>query len=240
VSQSTISRAERGWLDDLTLRIIRAIFTALEARVQLMPRWRGAELARLLDEDHAVIVAEVAQSLERFGWEVEVEVTYAEFGERGSIDILAVKPGARAAVVVEVKTDIASSEAVGRKIDEKARLVPKIVSVRYGWAPASIGRLLVMPESMRLRRLVDRHPVIGRMFPAKAVSVRRWLRAPAGAIAALWFLSNTTPRTAREGRTPAARRIRPGSSVPRAGSRGSAAQIGVGSALALRVESGHD
>jgi len=239
VSQSTISRAERGWLDDLTLRSTRAIFTALEARVQLTPRWRGAELERLLDEDHAVIVAEVARRLERFGWEVEVEVTYSEFGERGSIDVLGLKPGARAAVVVEVKTDIASSEAVGRKVDEKARLVPKIVAVRNGWAPASIGRLVVMPESMRLRRLVDRYPVMGRMFPVKAVAVRRWLRVPVGAMAGLWFLSNTTPRTAREGRRPATRRVRSGSSLSRAGSRRLAAQIEVDSAPALRIESGH-
>jgi len=158
VSQSTISRAERGWLGD-----------------------------------HTVIVAEVARRLERFGWDVEAEVTYSEFGERGSIDVLGLKPDARAAVVVEVKIDIASSEAVGRKVDEKARLVPKIVAIRYGWAPASIGRLLVMPESMRLRRLVDRHPVMGRMFPVGAVTVRRWLRVPAGAIAGLWFLSKYHP-----------------------------------------------
>ena len=207
--------------------------------MQLAPRWKGAELERLLDEDHAAIVAEVARRLERLDWEVEVEVTYSEFGERGSIDVLGLKPDARAAVVVEVKTDIASSEAVGRKLDEKARLVPKIVAIRYGWAPASIGGLLVMPESMRLRRLVDRHPVMGRMFPVKAVAVRRWLREPVGAMAGLWFLSNTTPRTAREGRRPAGRRVRPKSSVVRAGSRRLVTQIGVDSAPMLHVESGH-
>jgi hypothetical protein len=53
-----------------------------------------------------------------------------------------------------VKTDIASSEAIGRKVDEKARLAPAIVHARHGWTPVSVGRILVMPESMRLRRLV--------------------------------------------------------------------------------------
>ena len=52
VSRSQISRAERGWFDQLTLRSIRRIYAALEARLLLAPRWHGAELDRLLDEDH--------------------------------------------------------------------------------------------------------------------------------------------------------------------------------------------
>jgi len=240
VSQSTISRAERGWLEDLTLRVIRAIFAALEARVQLAPRWKGAELERLLDEDHAALVAEVARRLERLDWEVEVEVTYSEFGERGSIDLLGLKPAERAVVVVEVKTDVASSEAIGRKVDEKARLAPKIVAGRHGWVPASIGRLVVMPESMRLRRVVDRHPVIGRMFQAKAVGVRRWLRQPTGGMAGLWFLSNTIPQTPSEAPRPAARRIRSRTTVDRARLPRIATRIGVESSSTIHVESARD
>jgi hypothetical protein len=207
VSQSTISRAERGWLEDLTLRVIRAIFAALEARVQLAPRWKGAELERLLDEDHSRVVAEVARRLERLDWRVEIEVTYSEYGERGSIDVLGTRAPERAIVIVEVKTDIASSEAVGRKMDEKARLAPGIVRERLGWTPTAVGRLLAMPESMRLRRVVERHPVIGRMFPIDAIAIRRWLRRPTGTTAGLWFLSDTTPVTTREARKPGSRRV---------------------------------
>lgn len=64
ISQSTVSRAERGWLGELTLRAIRALFAALEARVELAPRWRGAQLERLLDEDHGIVVSQVARRLE--------------------------------------------------------------------------------------------------------------------------------------------------------------------------------
>ncbi len=197
VSQSTVSRAERGWLEDLTLRTIRALFAALEARVQLAPRWKGAELERLLDQDHSVIVAQIARRLEALGWTAELEVTYSEYGERGSIDVLGLRPADRAIVVVEVKTDIASSEAIGRKVDEKARLAPQIVSERWGWTPTSVGRLVVMPDSMRLRRLVERHEVIGRMFPVDAIAIRRWLRRPGGPMAGLWFISDTRPKTQR-------------------------------------------
>lgn len=226
VSQSTISRAERGWLENLTLRVIRGIFAGLEARVQLTPRWKGAELERLLDEEHSVVVAAAARQLEGFGWLVDVEVTYSEFGERGSIDVLGPSIARRAVVVIEVKTDIASTEAMGRKVDEKARLAPGIVHARHGWTPISVGRLLVMPESMRLRRLVDRHPIIGRMFPANATAIRRWLRQPSGMMAGLWFLSAIAPETTRESGGGPPRRIGLRLSVDRA--RQAAAETGIG------------
>jgi hypothetical protein len=92
-------------------------------------------------------------------------------------------------------------------MDEKARLAPGIVRERLGWTPTAVGRLLAMPESMRLRRVVERHPVIGRMFPIDAIAIRRWLRRPTGTTAGLWFLSDTTPVTTREARKPGSRRV---------------------------------
>jgi hypothetical protein len=240
VSQSTISRAERGWLEDLTLRVIRAIFAALEARVQLAPRWKGAELERLLDEDHARVVAEVARRLESIGWTVELEVTYSEFGERGSIDVLGLRPAERAVAVIEVKTDVPSSEAVGRKVDEKARLAPGIVATRHGWNAASVGRIVVMPDTSRLRRLVERHAVIRRMFPVDALAIRRWLRRPSGAMAGLWFLSDIAPETGREAREAFAHRVRPRSSVDRAPRAPTRRRIGAESAGSRRAESAGD
>jgi transcriptional regulator with XRE-family HTH domain len=209
VSPSAVSRVERGWFDQSSLRTVRAIFSAVEARLILTPRWHGAELERLLDEDHAVVVLHITRRLEALGWTVVLEVTYSEFGERGSIDVLGLKPSSHAIVVVEVKTDVASAEALGRKLDEKARLAPGIVKARFGWRPTTIGRLIVMPETMRLRRLVARHTVIGRMFPVDAAAARRWLREPAGAFAGLWFLSDSREQTAAQRVDPARRRIRP-------------------------------
>jgi DNA-binding XRE family transcriptional regulator len=205
VSQSTISRTERGWLDNLTLGTIRAVLQALEARVQLAPRWKGAELERLLDEDHSMLVATVARRLEAMGWSAQLEVTYSEFGERGSIDVLAIRPLDRAVAVIEVKTDVASAEAIGRKLDEKARLSPTIVMQRWRWQPVAVGRIVVMPDTMRLRRLVARHEVVGRMFPVDAVAIRRWLHKPVGTLAGLWFISNSRPPTGRDKRGRAVR-----------------------------------
>ena len=197
--------------------MIRSLFAPLEARVPLAPRWKGAELERLIDEDHSALVAEVARRLEVLDWAAEIEVTYSEYGERGSIDVLGIRPAQRAVVVIEVKTDVASSEAIGRKVDEKARLAPAIVAVRHGWTPRHVGRVLVMPDSMRLRRLVERHEVIERMFPTGAVRVRRWLRHPVGNLSGLWFLSESRGQTARGAPRVALRRTRARSSVDEAG-----------------------
>ena len=59
-------------------------------------------MERLIDEAHAEAVAAVALTLESLGWTVAVEVTYSEYGERGSIDLLALRAERRAALVVEV------------------------------------------------------------------------------------------------------------------------------------------
>jgi hypothetical protein len=98
---------------------------------------------------------------------------------------------------------------MGRKLDEKARLAPGIVKARFGWTATAVGRLIVMPETMRLRRLVQRHEVIGRMFPVNAIGTRRWLREPRGAFAGLWFLSDSRPQNATSAPGLSKRRIKP-------------------------------
>jgi transcriptional regulator with XRE-family HTH domain len=205
-SQAVISRIERGHVAELTVQKLRTIFLALDAKLGLAPTWRGAELERLLDQDHAATVAMVARRLEELGWTTALEVTYSEYGERGSIDVLGLEPASRAAIAVEVKTDIPSVEAMGRKLDEKARLAPQIVRERFGWTPVVVGRVIALPDTERLRRLVQRQPVITRMFPAGSREVRAWLRDPSGVLAGLWFLSNISLMNARAVRKPSERR----------------------------------
>lgn len=196
-SQSVVSRLEAGHVTEATVELLRRVFLALEARLDLAPRWRGAELERLLDADHASVVERVAAALERAAWAVAVEVTYSDFGERGSIDVLATRADVRAALVVEVKTAITSAERVGRKLDEKARLARSIVRERDGWTPAVVGRALAMPERSTLRRIVEATPVLRRMFPVGGRELAGWLRGPTGDVAAMWFLSGIAPRNGR-------------------------------------------
>ena len=194
MSQSVVSRVEAGHLAGVSIERLRRLFAGVEARIEMDPRWRGAQLERLIDEAHAEAVAAVALTLESLGWSVAVEVTYSEYGERGSIDLLAVRAERRAALVIEVKTDLPSAEQVGRKLDEKARLAPGIVARREGWRAASVGCVIVMPENAALRRRFESTPVLVRLFPLEGRAVRRWLRDPVGPVAGRWFLSGIAYR----------------------------------------------
>jgi hypothetical protein len=192
-----VSNVERGHIARSTLTTVRAMFEALDARLQLVPRWRGAELERLIDADHARIVKQVVRRLQILGWSPLVEVTYSEFGERGSIDVLALLPQKRAALVIEVKSDLSSEEAVARKLDEKGRLAPTIVRRRTGWSPSTLGTVLVFPESPRLRRRLASSASLAQMFPIASRQLAAWLRNPQGSFAATWFLSGITLRNPR-------------------------------------------
>jgi transcriptional regulator with XRE-family HTH domain len=191
VSQALISLLERGHLDHVALRKVRAVLDALDASASLDVRWRGGILDRLLDERHATLVGTVASLLTGWGWEVVPEVSYSVFGERGSIDLIAWHAASRTLLIIEAKTDLVSVEATLRKLDEKVRLGPKIVAERFGWRPALVGRLLVLPADRTQRRHVERHAaVLDRALPVRGHAVRTWLRGPHAALAGLWFVTD--------------------------------------------------
>jgi DNA-binding XRE family transcriptional regulator len=190
VSQPTISALERGQIDCTPLKTVRTVLDALDASAWLDVSWRGGIIARLLDERHAALVGAVAGSLAGWCWEVVPELSYSEYGERGSIDLVAWHAGSRTLLVVEVKTELVSVEATLRKLDEKVRLGPKIVGERLGWRPAAVARLLVLSSDRTQRRHVERHaPVLDRALPIRGRATRAWLRDPRGPVAGLWFVS---------------------------------------------------
>jgi transcriptional regulator with XRE-family HTH domain len=192
VSQSLMSLLERGHLDTVSLRSVRAVFGVLDARTQLLVSWRGGAIDRLLDEAHARIVACHAPTLAELGWSVAIEATYSVYGERGSIDVLGAQPAARVALVEEVKSELTSLEGLGRKTDEKVRLVKaRLCRERFGFDPVAVGRLVVLPDTATARRHVARlGPVLDVMFPARNRAVRAWLRRPIGDIAGILFVAD--------------------------------------------------
>jgi transcriptional regulator with XRE-family HTH domain len=209
-SQNLISLIERGHMDRVSLRTLRGVLGAVDAWAVIELRWRGAALDRLLDEGHAFLIGAVAECLRTSGWLVELDVTYSEFGERGSIDILAFHPTARILLVIEAKTDVPSAEGTIRKLDEKQRLAASIAGKRFGWHTRTVARLLVMPESSTLRARVMRHrAVFAEAFPVRNVAVKAWLASPVGTISGLWFLSNRDPRVDKAARSGGQRIRRP-------------------------------
>ncbi len=135
VAQQLVSRIERGDSGRMSRQTVSRVLGAVGADVVTTVRWHGGQLDRLLDEGHAALVGVTADLLRRHGWQVLTEVTYAEWGERGSVDILAWHAATRRLLVVEIKTEIASAEELLRRHDEKVRLGPKLARDRFGVAP---------------------------------------------------------------------------------------------------------
>lgn len=193
-SQSVISELELGRVSGMTVGTVRRIGAALGASTELRLHGLGAEPDRLLDGCHARLVGTTLELLGRFGWTVQPEVSYSEWGERGSIDLPGWFAPTRSLLVVEVKTELASLEEALRKHDEKARLGRRVAADRLGWRVATIGRLLVLPATRTTRRRIADHAgVLGAAYPTRNRHVLAWLARPTGDMAGLALMSDIAP-----------------------------------------------
>jgi transcriptional regulator with XRE-family HTH domain len=190
VARSSIAAIEGGHAERTTLALLLRAAAALGARVSVRVYWRGEALDRLRDERHAAIVERVLRLLMTQGWTVRTEVSFSKFGERGSIDVLALHPDSRALLVIEVKSVVPDLQAMLSNLDRKTRLAPGLVRT-LGWELATVSRLLVLPEDRTARRRIAQHSTtFDAALPARNITVKRWLRRPTGAIAGLLFLSD--------------------------------------------------
>jgi transcriptional regulator with XRE-family HTH domain len=201
VSQSSVSKFERGQIEHLRLESTRRICRALDMSIALEPRWRGSDLYRLLDAEHAMLVERCVRRLRAVGWEPLVEYSFNHYGDRGSVDIVAWHPMLRVLLIVEVKSRIVDLQDLASSIDRKVRVVPALLARERGWHAVAVGRILVIAETTANRQLVRRHrATFAATFPAGTVDVRRWLRSPAGALRGIWFLRPTAQGTRMQGR----------------------------------------
>lgn len=190
ITVEDICEVENGRVGRVRVERVRAAFAAADARLYLKPWWQGAAADRLVDEDHAAIVEGAAAIFVRRWWRPEIEVTYSEFGERGSIDLFAAHEATRTVAVCEIKSAFGSLEETNRSIDAKVRLAPAIALQVFGWRPAFVGRLLIVPDQAVVRRVVREHAAtMTSLYPARSRQIRAWLRNPDRDIAGIWFLS---------------------------------------------------
>jgi transcriptional regulator with XRE-family HTH domain len=214
VSQQAVSLVECAQATRLSIKTLERILTALEADIDLVVRWRDGQLERLLDEGHAQLMGRLAVRLEAAGWLVRTEVTYARFGERGSVDLLAFKEDRKALLVTEIKTEITSADGTLRKHDEKTRLGREVASERFGWQSKTVSRLLVLPDAATPRRHISRQDgLFERAYPLRGTELRAWLRDPAETVSGVLFLPTTKGVGARQELT-SRRRIRRPDSLP--------------------------
>ena len=197
VSPSTVSRLERGRMDRLQVGTIRSVCAALDVRLLLQARWEGGELDRLVSSRHSAMHEVLARLfLELPEWITSPEVTFSEYGERGSIDILAWHPATRSLLVIELKTEIVDVQDTVAVLDKKVRLARKIATDR-GWRPAIVSAWLLVADGRTNRRRVEAHRTMLRnAFPHDGRQIAAWLRRPEGRVLALSFLSSGPRRTA--------------------------------------------
>jgi transcriptional regulator with XRE-family HTH domain len=193
VSPGLVSLIERGHLDSVSLRVLRRVAAELDVRVQVKVFSRGGDVDRLLNAGHAALREELSRYLGALpGWILSHEVSFAVYGERGVIDVLAFHEPTRSLLVIELKTELVSFEDLLMTMDVRLRLAAGIARER-GWSATSVSAWIVVAESSANRRRLARHSASVRSaFPADGRRMRGWLRAPQGRVSAISFWANTT------------------------------------------------
>jgi transcriptional regulator with XRE-family HTH domain len=193
VSQATVWRVERGRIDEMTVSTVRRVCKALEIRIELQPRGRGADLDLMVNARHSALHESVARALARAfpRWEMAHEVSFSIWGERGVIDLLLWHPGRRALLIIEFKTELVDTGELLGTMDRRRRLAPEIVAER-GWEPLTVSTWVIVARSRtNERRLSSFRTVLRSAFPLEGRRMLRWLREPAGVVAglSLWALT---------------------------------------------------
>jgi transcriptional regulator with XRE-family HTH domain len=189
VSRWVVMRIERGRVAGVPVDKVRRVAAALDAQIDMHVRWRGGDLARLINSRHAAMHEAMARFFDRQSpWLAEPEVSFSIWGERGTIDILAWHPLARAVLIVELKSELVDINDLLGTLDRKRRLATQVAETR-GFHPALIGTWLVVADSRTNRNAVAAHrAAIRNKLPTDGRGIGRWLDRPDGHLAALSFL----------------------------------------------------
>ena len=130
-------------------------------------------------------------------WVIRPEVSFSIYGERGVVDVLAWHPERRAVLAIELKTELVDVNELMGNLDRKRRL-SRTIARDLGWDAAEASAWVIVAESRTNRRRIAAHEAVLRTaFPADGPAMRRWLRAPVGAIAGLSTWSGNGGSTKR-------------------------------------------
>lgn len=110
-------------------------------------------------------------------WTSRSEVTYNEYGDRGSIDDLGFDPSSGVLLVTELKTGIYETWRTMATLDEKARVAGRVAR-RFGWLVRRVVPALVVAETRTNRRRVAAHEALFGRLDCRGRSARAWLRDP--------------------------------------------------------------
>jgi transcriptional regulator with XRE-family HTH domain len=200
-SQSTVSRAERGHLDSLSVDTIRRVGAVLDVRIDLVARWRAGDLDRLLNSRHSMFHEVVSTHLARVpGWTFIPEVSFAIHGERGIVDILAFHEASDTVLVIELKTDLADLNELVGTVDRKRRLAIGIARLQ-DWPIGAAARasvwVIVAASTTNRRRIGAHRSMLRAAFPVDGRAIGGWLARPDRAVRALSIWSDSHGQTLR-------------------------------------------
>jgi transcriptional regulator with XRE-family HTH domain len=207
-SHSVISRLERGNVRACSIALLERILGALDARLVAYVDWRGGELDRLLDADHARLRERWAvRKADAGGWQSAQELTYNHFGERGSIDDLSFERTTSTLLVSELKTGIYDTGGMLMKLDQKSR-VASDVARRFGWSPRRVVSCLVIADTRTNRRRVAEHAALFARFDCRGREAITWLREPDRAVRGLLIFVPLTDVPGTHGTRAGRQRVR--------------------------------
>ena len=175
LSRSVVSRAERGALDGITVGSLTKLAEALGASLHVEIRWRGAELDRLVDRQHAHVQEAAARRLAACGWSVHVEVSFSHYGDRGSCDLVAWHGATRTLLIVEVKSRLGNLQELLHRLDVKTRLGSVLARGLGLPGPRVVARALVISEDRPSRRVLERHPAIFSGLGTRGRAAHAWI-----------------------------------------------------------------
>ncbi len=217
VPRAVIAAVERGNFARVRVEQLLAIAVALQADLDIVLRWNGTELDRLLNAGHSAMHELVVGILTAASWEAVPERSFSIWGERGVIDLLAWHAATRTLLIVELKTEIVEVQRLIGTVDRYRRLAPQIIR-DLGWEPLTVSVWVAVAENPTNRRRLSEHAgVLRAAFPTDGRTVPGWLRSPSDPLRALSFLSDarvanrTAARSSRR-RVRAASRPVPGPS----------------------------
>ncbi len=210
IARTIVSRLERGRLDEVGIVSARRAAGVLDVRLDIVARWRGGELDRMVNARHAALHEAAARRLSAVpAWQIVPEISFNIYGERGIIDLVGWHAGRRTLLVIELKTEIVDVQALIGAVDRYRRLAPRAVADR-GWRPQQVSTWVFLAESRTNHRALAAHATVLRAaFRADGRGLAGWLADPMARVDGLTFLPYVLPRNARRDLTTPHRVYRP-------------------------------
>lgn len=177
ISQSELSRWERGSLEDCSVAEVERWGAVLGAHVSMEVRIDGER--PLADARHARLQNWIVGVLRQHGWSVLVEHSFNHYGDRGRIDVLAYHPVNQVVLVVEVKTRVDDVGDILGRLDVKRRVAPLLAREQRWPTTAIVPMLLILEHRTNRRRIGDHAPVFAN-FTVRARAAIAWVHLPHG------------------------------------------------------------